>query len=104
VYAALTAFFAVAFRSTAFGLALGLAAYFGEGIVGAAAGSMGVPAFDLLARAGIAYNLRSLMGTLEGRENPVPLAVAVLLLYGGGAIFGAVWHLRRRDVVVAGVG
>jgi hypothetical protein len=104
VYAALAALFAVRFRSTAFGLGLGLMAWFGEGIVAGAAGALDSPAVDLVVRAGIAYNLRSVLGTLDGRENPLPLAVAVLLFYGGGAILGAIRHLRRHDVVVAGIG
>jgi ABC-type transport system involved in multi-copper enzyme maturation permease subunit len=104
VYAAVTALVTIQFRSTAIGLAIGLAAFYGETIVGGIAGGLGVAAFDLLARAGIAYNLRSMMGTLDGQENPIPLAALVLAMYTVGTTLAAIRHLRRHDVVVAGVG
>jgi ABC-type transport system involved in multi-copper enzyme maturation permease subunit len=103
-YAAMTAFFVVLFRSTAFGLGLGLTTFFGEGIVLGTIGGLDLSVIDLLMRAGITYNLRSVMGTLDGRENALPVAVLILAMYGAAGILGAIRHLRRHDVVVAGVG
>ena len=104
VYAAFTSLVTIQFRSTAIGLALGLGAFFGENLVGGIAGSLGVGPFDLIVRSGIGYNLRSMMGTLDGKENPIPLAALVLIMYAVGTTLGAIRHLRRHDVVVAGVG
>jgi ABC-type transport system involved in multi-copper enzyme maturation permease subunit len=104
VYAALTAFFAIRFRSTAIGLAIGLGTWFGVGTPIGVAGGLDVAVFDLFVRAGVTYNLRSLLGTLDGRANPFPLAVIVLLMCAIATILGAIHHFRRNDVTVAGIG
>jgi ABC-type transport system involved in multi-copper enzyme maturation permease subunit len=104
VYAAFTALSTVQFRSTAFGLAMGLAGFFGEQAFAGAAASIGLMPLELLAKSGLIYNVRSLLGTLDGHENPAWLAAFAIVAYSLCGTFGAVNFLRRRDVVVAGVG
>ena len=71
--------------------------------MGGAVGGLDVPALDLLLRTGIGYNLRSLLGTLDGQENPVPLAAAVLVIYASACVLGAVRHLRRHGRKLLGI-
>ena len=104
VYGAVAALLAVTFRSTAFGLAAGLFAFYGDAVLSGIALSAGLPPLEWLYRAGINCNVRSLTGGLNGDENPLPLAIFAVVVYLAGAIVGAVRHLRRHDVVIAGVG
>lgn len=104
IYAILAAQFTVIFRSTAVGLASALMAFFGEGIIQEASAGVTTPLIDLFLRAGINYNLRSLLGTGDGEGNSVPIAAAVLIVYGVAMVRATIRHLSRHDVVVAGIG
>ena len=102
-YVGLTAVVTMQFRSTAVGVAAGLMTFYGKQLVGGVIASLGVPIFDWLVRLGVAHNVDTLMGG-EDAENSPALAIAILLFYLVTACQGAARHLRRHDVVVAGVG
>ena len=104
VYAGMTALLAMQFRSTAVGIAAGLTAYFGEQFVVDVAVGQGVPVLESLTRFGVSYNVQTLIGGGRDSDNSVLLALAILVFFLVSSAYGTIRHLRRHDVVVAGVG
>ncbi|MBA3336058.1 MAG: ABC transporter permease [Chloroflexia bacterium] len=104
VYAALTIATTVRLHSTAFGIAIGLGAFFGERVSGAGLALIDLLPIQVLIRAGPSYNVRSLIDGLDGQENPLPIAFLAVVFYMITFTWGAVRHLRRNDVLSGGAG
>jgi ABC-2 type transport system permease protein len=103
-YIALVGLFAVQVRSTAFAVAAGLGVYFGDRIVGSVASGLGYGPIELIVRAGMNYNVSSLVGQAGDKPNPAPLAILILMTYSTAAVVAAMRLLSRHDVTVSGVG
>lgn len=99
-----TALLTVQFRSTSVGIAAGLATFFSEQVVVDLAFGGGITVLEWVTRFGMNYNVRTVMSGGRDSENSLILAGTILTFYLATAVFGAVRHLRRHDVVVAGVG
>lgn len=97
VYVAITASITVNLRSTAFGLAAGLTAFYGERIVGGILPSFGVSLLEWITKVGANYNLRVVIGG-EGVDNPVWFAWAILAIYTVTALVATVRLLKHRDI------
>ncbi|MFL5761625.1 MAG: ABC transporter permease [Thermomicrobiales bacterium] len=103
-YIALVGLFAVQVRSTVFAVAAGLGLYFGDRIIGGIASGLGYGPMEAIVRAGMNYNISSLIGEVGKHPNPTPLAIAILVVYSFAALLGAARLLSRHDVTVSGVG
>jgi ABC-2 type transport system permease protein len=103
-YIALVGLFAMQVRSTAFAVASGLGLYFGDRIIGGIAAGLGYAPIETIIRAGLNYNVSSLIGEAGDNPNAAPLAVIVLLMYTISAAIGTIQLLRKHDVSVSGVG
>ncbi|MDQ3044454.1 MAG: ABC transporter permease, partial [Chloroflexota bacterium] len=102
VYAALTLAVTVRLRSTAFGVAMGLGAFFGERISGAGLALIDLLPIQILMRAGPSYNVRSLIDGLDGQENPLAIAMVAVAFYTLAFTWGTIRFLRRNDVLTGG--
>jgi hypothetical protein len=103
-YVSFTALLTVQLRSTAWGVAVGLVAFFGERVVGGAAMSFDIGPLEWLVRLGINYNVRTVVHNGAESDNPPLFAAALLAIYVVFGVVGAARHLRRHDVVISGVG
>jgi ABC-2 type transport system permease protein len=103
-YIALVGLFAIQVRSTAFAVASGLGVYFGDRIVGGIASGLGYGPIELIVRAGMNYNVSSLVGQAGDKPNPAPLAILILVMYSTAAVMAAMRLLSRHDATVSGVG
>jgi ABC-type transport system involved in multi-copper enzyme maturation permease subunit len=103
-YVTYTALLATQTRSTAFAVAGGLVTFFGDKLIGGIVLGLGFRPIAVLIKAGPSFNVGSLTGDSGGSSNPVPLAVAVLLIYSTVFLLATIRTLRQIDVTVAGVG
>ncbi len=85
-YVALVGLFAMQVKSTSFAVASGLAIYFGDRIVGGIAAGLGYAPIETIIRAGMTYNLSSLIGQAGDKPNPSLLA---------SQCFNLVYDVRR---------
>jgi ABC-type transport system involved in multi-copper enzyme maturation permease subunit len=104
VYVSLTALATLRFRSTAFGIGFGLFLFFGERFAAEAALATSFRPLELVAKAGLNYNLRSLTGGAGDAANPLPLALFAVAAFFLASIVGSLRQLDRADITIAGVG
>lgn len=103
-YAAFTAALTVRTRSTALGVAGGLVTVYSEQLVGAALLAVDATPLEWIVRFGLNYNAQALMTGGAESKNSLPFAALVLAFFLLASALGAAQHLKRHDVVVAGVG
>ena len=81
-----------------------LVTVYGEQLLGAGFLAVGTTPLEWIVRFGINYNAEALMTGGADSKNSLPFAALVLLFILLWSALGAAQHLKRHDVVVAGVG
>ena len=104
VYIGMTSLATLRHRSTAFGIAFGLIIFFFDRIATEAAFATSLRPLEIVGKAGLNYNLRSLTGGAGDSANPLPIAIFALLAFLAGSIAASLRQLDKQDVTISGVG